>query len=1038
MWLSDISVTRPVLASVVSLLLIAFGLVTFDRLPLRQYPDIDPPIVSVETGYPGAAANIVETRVTQVIEERIAGVEGIQFIESTSSDGRSDITIQFRTGRDIEGATNDVRDRVSGVLDNLPDEATSPEVVKVGANAETIMWLNLSSDRHSIPELSDYAERYLADRFSILPGVARVRIGGGKQYAMRIWLDRTALAARGLTAVDVENALRSENVELPAGSIESQDRQFTVRVDRTFEVAEDFRNLVLQRGATGYLIRLGDVARVERGSVEDRTFFRGNGIPMVGIGITRQSTANTIEVAQAARTEAERLNENLPDGMEIVRSYDSSVFVSSAINEVYKTLFIAISLVIATIFLFLGSVRAMIIPAVTVPVSITATFILLYVFGFSINLLTLLALVLAIGLVVDDAIVVLENIHRRIEEYGETPLVAAYKGTREVGFAVVATTAVLIAVFVPIALLQGDVGRLFSEFALTMASAVVFSSFVALSLAPMLASKLLRPSGKRAPLVRMVDGVFGIIRFFYRIFLIIVIKLPLLAVGALVAVSISAFWLLDQIPSEYTPTEDRSSFFIFVSGPEGATYSFMEEYMDEVERRLMPLVESGEMTRLLVRTPGSFGTTSTFNSGFAIVGLAPWGERRPVGEIMGDVRQRLSGMPGIQAFPIPPRGLGGRSQKPLQFVVGGSSYEELSLWREILLRVIDEDNPGLTEIDWDYNETRPQLRIQIDYDLAAEMGVSVSAIGRTLETMLGQRRVTTYIDDGFEYDVIMAGERDMQRTPSSLENIYVRSDRSGELMPLANFISFDEVAASTSLNRYNRVRALTIEADLAPDYSLGEAIDYMEELVRTNLPEHAVIDYKGESLELVTAGGSTMFVFVMGLIVVFLVLAAQFESWVHPFIILLTVPLAMAGGLYGLYLTGNTLNIYSQIGLVMLVGLASKNGILIVEFANQLRGQGKDFDEALIEACLVRLRPILMTAITTAAGAVPLILAFGAGAESRIVIGVVVFAGVTAATLLTLFVIPAIYSILARRSPVPGSVKAQLDREAAPIPAPAE
>jgi multidrug efflux pump len=503
-------------------------------------------------------------------------------------------------------------------------------------------------------------------------------------------------------------------------------------------------------------------------------------------------------------------------------------------------------------------------------------------------------------------------------------------------------------------------------------------------------------------------------------------------------VSISAFWLLEQIPSEYTPTEDRSSFFIFVSCPEGATYSFMEEYMDEVERRLLPMVESGEMTRLLVRTPGSFGTTSTFNSGFAIVGLAPWGERRPVGEIMGEVRQRLSGMPGIQAIPIPPRGIGGRSQKPLQFVVGGSSYEELSLWREILLRAIDEDNPGLTEIGWDYNETRPQLRIQIDYDLAAEMGVSVSAIGRTLETMLGQRRVTTYIDDGFEYDVIMAGERDMQRTPSSLENIYVRSERSGELMPLANFISFDEVAASTSLNRYNRVRALTIEADLAPDYSLGEAIDYMEELVRTNLPEHAVIDYKGESLELVTAGGSTMFVFVMGLIVVFLVLAAQFESWVHPFIILLTVPLAMAGGLYGLYLTGNTLNIYSQIGLVMLVGLASKNGILIVEFANQLRGQGKDFDEALIEACLVRLRPILMTAITTAAGAVPLILAVGAGAESRIVSGVVVFAGVTAATLLTLFVIPAIYSILARRSPVPGSVKSQLEREAAPIPAPAE
>jgi len=1034
MVLSDISVMRPVFASVIALLLIAFGLVTFSRLPLRQYPDIDPPIVSVETGYPGAAANIVETRVTQVIEERIAGIEGIQFIESSSSDGRSEITIQFRTGRDIEGATNDVRDRVSGVLDNLPEEATTPEVVKVGANAETIMWLNLRSDRHSVSELSDYAERYLADRFSILPGVARVRVGGGKEYAMRIWLDRNALAARGLTAMDVESALRAENVELPAGAIESVDRQFTVRVDRAFRNADDFSSLVLMRGPTGYLVRLGDVARVERGVVEERTFFRGNGVPMVGLGITRQSTANTIEVARGARREAERLNENLPDGMEIVPSYDSSVFVSSAINEVYKTLFIAIGLVIATIFAFLGSVRAMLIPAVTVPVSITATFILLYVFGFSINLLTLLALVLAIGLVVDDAIVVLENIHRRIEDLGETPLVAAFMGTREVGFAVISTTAVLVAVFVPIALLQGDVGRLFSEFALTMASAVVFSSFVALSLAPMLASKLLKPRSKRASLVHLVDGIFGIVRFIYRIFLIIIVKLPGLAVGALIASAAFAGWLIDQIPSEYTPTEDRGSFFVFVSGPEGATYSYMEEYMDEVEARLMPLVEGGEITRLLVRTPGSFGTTSTFNSGFVIVGLAPWGERRPAMEIMNDVRQRLSNLPGVQAFPIPPRGIGGRSEKPLQFVVGGGSYEELALWRDILLQAIDADNPGLTEIDWDYNETRPQLRVEVDYDLAAEMGVSVGAIGRTLETMLGQRRVTTYIEDGFEYDVIMAGERDLQRTPQSVENIYVRSERTGELMPLANFVSFQEVAASTSLNRYNRVRALTIEADLDPSLSLGDALDYMENLVRENLPEHAVIDYKGESLELVTAGGSTMFVFLMGLLVVFLVLAAQFESWMHPVIIMLTVPLAMAGGLYGLYLTGNTLNIYSQIGLVMLIGLASKNGILIVEFANQLRGQGKEFEEALIEACLVRLRPILMTAITTAAGAIPLILAVGAGAESRIVIGVVVFAGVSASTLLTLFVIPAIYSILGRRSRLPGTVKAQLAREGAPLP----
>ncbi len=1033
MLLSDISVTRPVFASVMSLLLIAFGVVTFYRLPLRQYPDIDPPIVSIQVNYPGAAANVVETRITQVIEERISGVEGIEFIESTSSDGRSDITIQFRVGRDIEAATNDVRDRVAGVSGNLPEEASPPEVLKVGANAETVMWLNLVSDRHDISELTDYGSRYLADRFSILPGVARVRIGGGKRYAMRIWLDRTALAARGLTATDVETALRSENVELPAGSVESAERQFTVRVDRAFETVEDFQSLVLARGDTGYLIRLGDVARVERGTVEDRTLFRSNGIPMVGIAITRQSTANTIEVARAARNEAARLNANLPEGMELRQSYDSSIFIETAISEVYKTLFIAIGLVIATILAFLGSIRAMIIPAVTVPVSITATFILLYVFGFSINLLTLLALVLAIGLVVDDAIVVLENIHRRIHDYDETPLVAAYRGTREVGFAVIATTAVLIAVFVPIALLQGDIGRLFSEFALSMASAVFFSSFVALSLAPMLASKVLKPKQARNVFEKKIDQVFVATSGIYRTFLSVVIKQPLFALVAFVLVAGSALWLLKVIPSEYSPSEDSGAFFLVVSGPEGATFAYMEEYMDEVERRLLPLVEDGEVTRLLIRAPG-FGASNNFNTGFAIVGLAPWGERRHISEIMGDVRRRLGDLPGVRSFPLQRRGFGGRTQKPLQFVIGGGSYDELAIWRDIILEAIEEDNPGLSGVDYDYRETRPQLRIQVDYDRAAELGVTISSIGRTMETMLASRRVTTYLDGGFEYDVILSGERDMQRTPSSLENIYVRSDRSRQLVPLANFISFEEIASSTALNRYNRVRALTIEAEIDQGLTMGEALDYMEGLVRTHLPEHAVIDYKGESLDYVSAGGSTLFVFVLGIVVVFLVLAAQFESWVHPFIIMLTVPLAMAGGLYGLVIMGYTLNIYSQIGLVMLVGLATKNGILIVEFANQLRAKGKPFDEALVEACTVRLRPILMTAVTTAAGSVPLIIAFGAGAETRAVIGTVVFGGISVATVLTLFVVPAAYSVLARRSGVPGAVIKQLEKESVAIP----
>ncbi|MGA7978778.1 MAG: efflux RND transporter permease subunit, partial [Chromatiaceae bacterium] len=621
MILSDISVTRPVLASVLSLLLIAFGLVAFDRLPLREYPDIDPPVVSVETVYPGAAANVVETRITQLIEDRISGVEGIRTIESVSEDGRSAITIEFDIGRDIDGAANDVRDRVAGILDQLPVEADPPDIQKVDSNEDVIMWLNLVSDRMTVPALTDYARRYLVDRFSVLDGVARVRVGGNQIYAMRIWIDRNALAARGLTVADVESALRAENVELPAGSVESRTRQFSVRTDRAFSTPEQFARLVVSRGEGGYLVRLGDVARVERGTEEDRTFFRGNGVPMVGLGIVKQSTANTIAVADAAKAEMARVNPTLPEGMEIKQSYDTSVFVKGAVREVYKTLAIAIGLVILVIFLFLGSMRAMLVPAVTVPVSLVATFLVLWALGFSVNLLTLLALVLAIGLVVDDAIVVLENVHRRMEQYGETRLVAAFRGTRQVGFAVVATTVVLVAVFVPIAFLQGDVGRLFSEFALTMAAAVSFSTFVALSLSPMLASKILPQDHRRASLSKGVDWVFQQVRRGYGTALRFLLRFKGVVAVLFAATLAGAVWLFQHIPQEYAPKEDRGAFFVLVNGPEGASYAYMKEYMDEIERRLLPYAESGEAIRVLVRAPRSFSGAQIFNSGIVIMVL---------------------------------------------------------------------------------------------------------------------------------------------------------------------------------------------------------------------------------------------------------------------------------------------------------------------------------------------------------------------------------------------------------------------------------
>ncbi|EGV28729.1 acriflavin resistance protein [Thiorhodococcus drewsii AZ1] len=1033
MILSDISITRPVLATVLSLLLVAFGLVSFDRLPLRQFPDTDPPVVSIDTLYPGAAAAVVESRITQLIEDRISGLEGIRTLESSSEDGRSRITVEFDIDRDIDGAANDIRDRVSSVLDQLPDEAEPPEIEKVDSNEDVIMWLNLVSDRMSVPELTDYARRYLVDRFSVLDGVARVRVGGNQVYAMRVWLDRSALAARNLTVADVEDALRAENLESPAGEVESIDRQFSVRLTRAFETPEDFARLVLARGSGGHLTRLGDVARVERGTEEDRTLFRGNGVPMVGLGIIKQSTANTISVADAAKAEMARINPTLPEGMALKQSYDTSVFIRGAIKEVYKTLGIAIGLVVLVIFLFLGSLRATLVPAVAVPVSVVATFTVLLALGFSVNILTLLALVLAIGLVVDDAIVVLENIHRRMEDYGETPLVAAYRGTRQVGFAVIATTIVLCAVFVPISFMEGDIGRIFSEFALTMVAAVLFSSFVALSLSPMLASKFLTATDsghpRRAALSRGVDRLFQSLRRVYGLVLRWLLRRPWIVLVGLLGTLGIAGWLFERIPQAYTPREDRGAFFILVNGPEGASFSYMQSYMDEIERRLMPYTESGEVLRLLVRAPRSFSNTASFNSGMVVIVLNDYAQRRSAWTIMGEVRAKLGDLPGVKAFPIMRQGFGGHTRKPVQFVIGGGTYEELAAWRDTLLAEIEKDNPGLTGIDWDYKETKPQLRIAIDYDRAADLGVTVSTIGRTLETMLGSRKVTTYQDEGEEYDVILEGERGEQRTPGSLDNLYVRSARSDQLIPLANLVRISETADSSTLKRFNRVRAITIEANLSDDLALGDALAYLDSKAKASLPDRVQIDYKGDSRDLRSSSESVLFVFLLGVVVVYLILAAQFESWVHPFIIMLTVPLSMAGALMGLWLSDQTLNIYSQIGLIMLVGLSAKNGILIVEFANQLRDQGREFRDALLEASDVRLRPILMTGITTAAGAIPLLMSSGAGAETRDVIGTVILTGVLAATFFTLFVVPVAYDLLARRTDSPGAVKQRLERE---------
>ncbi|BCD96255.1 efflux RND transporter permease subunit [Marinagarivorans cellulosilyticus] len=1028
MIITDISVKRPVFASVISLLILAFGLVAFDRLPLREYPDIDAPVITVDTNYRGAAAAVVERRITKIIEDRISGIEGIKNIVSSSEDGRSRVSIEFNINRDIDGAANDVRDRVARVLENLPADVDPPEVSKAGADDDTIMWFNLVSDRMNLLELTDYANRYLIDRFSVLDGVARVRVGGGLDYALRIWLDRNALAARSLTVTDIEQALRRENIELPAGSVESEQRQFTVRLERAYRTPEQISEIVITKN-NNYIVRLGDVARIELGAEEHRKSFRGNGVPMVGVGITKQSTANTLEVARAARALLEDVNQDLPQGTELLPSYDSSVFIEQSIKEVYQTLFIAMGLVIVVIFLFLGDVRATLIPAVTVPVSLMGTFIVLFMLGFTINLLTLLAMILAIGMVVDDAIVMLENIHRRIAE-GETPLVAAFLGARQVSFAVIATTAVLISVFLPITFLEGDLGKLFTEFAIAMSAAVAFSSIIALSLSPMMCSKLLSPNHKPSRITSVVDNVLGKLRDQYQAFLNHSIKRPAITFVGL-ALSLGAcIWLFKHVPSEFTPKEDRGAFFVMVSAPEGSSFKYSQEYMDEIEKRLMPMVDSGEVKRLLIRTPRSFGSTADYSGGFVIIVLEDWADRRSAFTIMGDVRKRLGDLAGVRAFPVMRQALGRGFGKPLQLVIGGSNYDELANWRDIMIQHASE-NPRLLGLDHDFKETKPQVLVNIETQRAADLGISAEEIGNTLAALQGSRRVTTYLDRGEEYDVIIEGERSQQNTPMDMANIFVRSRNTNKLIPLDSVVSINEGADANTLNRYNRMRAITLEANLADGYTLGEAITYLEDLAKQHLPAEAVISFKGQSQDLRDSGQSIYFIFALALVVVFLVLAAQFESYVHPFIIMLTVPLAIMGALIGLYVFGQSLNIYSQIGIIMLVGLAAKNGILIVEFTNQLRDQGVNFDEAIITSAGQRLRPIIMTAITTAFGALPLVLSSGAGAETRTVIGIVVLTGIIAATFFTLTIVPIMYHLLAKNTGSPKQLEMRLEKEMA-------
>lgn len=1005
MRISDICISRPVFATVLSLVLTLLGIVAYQRLDIREYPNIDSAVVTVATTYRGADAEIVESQVTKVLEDSLAGIEGIDYMTSITRPERSQISVTFKLGREPDGAAADVRDRVGRVRGKLPAEIDEPVIQKVEADAQAIMYLAFTSDRHSPPEITDYADRYVKDMLQVLPGVAEARIFGERRYSMRIWLSPDRLAAYSLTPQDVIEALRRQNAEIPAGRIESTDREFLVSSATDLRTEEDFNNLVVKQ-VDGFLVRLADVGHARIGSQDERRTVRYNGETAIALGVIKQATANPLEVSQAVHGATERISASLPQGMKVSVAYDTTVFINASIENVYQTIVEAVVLVVLMIFLFLRSLRAVLVPIVTIPVSLIGACVVMYLFGFSINTLTLLSMVLAVGLVVDDAIVMLENIHRHVEA-GVPPIRAAIKGAREIGFAIVAMTLTLVAVYVPVGFMSGTTGKLFTEFAWALAGAVLVSGFVALTLSPMMCSRFLKHEPRHNLVYRVIEtGIEAISAGYRRLLGWGLAARPVVVAIGLVVAGLS-YPLFVELKAELAPYEDQGLIRLFFQAPDGATI----DYTDKYASRLEPIVEGVPEVRHYFLVAGY----PVVSQGITFLNLKTWSEReRSAAEIADELRPKVGANPGIRAFAILPPPLGqARHSKPVELVIQTlQPYETLNEWVD---RIIEkaEANPGLTNLDTDLRLTTPQLKVEVARDKIEAMDIDLAAAGRTLETLLGGREVTRFKKDGEQYDVIVQ-IADIERTnPEALRRIFVRSG-GGEMVQLANLVTISETVTPKELNHFNQLRAAKVTASLAPGYSLQEGLEYLEGVAREVLPAEAQIDYSGPSREFKSASADIYVTFALALAFIYLVLAAQFESFVDPFIIMLTVPLSITGALAALYYSGGTLNIYSQVGLVTLIGLVTKHGILIVEFANQLRRQGRSAREAVQEAAALRLRPILMTTGAMALGAVPLALATGAGAESRQDIGWVIVGGLLVGTFFTLFVIPVIYTYIAR------------------------
>ncbi len=1005
MQLPEISIRRPVFATVLSLLIVLVGWVSFNGLSVREYPKIDEPNVTVTTRLAGASSEVVESQITKIIEDSVAGIEGVDVISSISRQEQSQITVKFKLERDPDSAAADVRDKVSRVRQRLPQEIDEPVIAKVEADASPVIWLALSSDTHDALQLSDLANRVVKPVLQTASGAADVRVYGERRFSMRIWLDPDRLAAYRLTVQDVEDALRRNNLEVPAGRIESGQREFNVTAATDLQRAGEFRQMTIKT-VNGQPIRLLDVARVREGAQDERTSVRLNGRDAISLGVIRQATANPLVLSAAVRERLDKVRADLPPGITVDVANDNSVFIDRSIQAVYKTIFEAVVLVALVIFVFLRTLRASIIPLVTIPVSLIGTFALMALFGFSINTLTLLALVLAIGLVVDDAIVVLENIYRHIEE-GVPPFQAAIQGAKEIGFAVLAMTLTLAAVYAPLAFTPGRTGRLFAEFALALAGSVVVSGFVALTLSPMMCSKLLKHNANPGWFDRGMERVLTGLTNGYAAVLAASLKVRWLVLLVMVGSAVGTWALLKDIKQELAPLEDRGVILTVINGPDGATMDYTRKYTEAIEKIGQGYTEFDRVFSI-VGNP----TVAQAN---VFLRAKPWEERsKSTQEIAREITPRIAGLPGVSAFPITPPSLGqGFRERPINFVIVTSdSYQNLS---RVVRQFQDElaKNPGFVQVDTDLRLNKPEIRMDVDRERAADMGVSVDAIARTVQTMLGGRVVTRYKKDGEQYDVVVQTESSQRNTPDDIDKLFVRG-KNDTMIPLAALVKTREVVVPRDLNHFGQRRSASITANLSPELALGDALKVMDDIAARVLPPGYTTDLNGQSREFRNSSGSLAVVFGLSLLFIYLVLAAQFESFIDPFIIMLSVPLSMVGALLALKFTGGTLNVFSQIGLITLVGLITKHGILIVEFANQLQEQGVAKLVAVQQSAALRLRPILMTTGAMVLGSIPLALATGAGAESRQQIGWVIVGGMSLGTLLTIFVVPTVYTLLAR------------------------